>query len=318
MPTRFEILLGALVVFGTAGPAAAQSAPADTTRRDAPGARSAPQAPQPAKPDAAPPSPAAKTPSSPKPTERLLRGHHGTYDETVSRDLFRACDGNDDDRLDVLEASDALETLRSPRDTARFATLDENRDGFVEWTEFDALFRKNIDQHGSFRVRVCRPFAPTTQEPRRATPLQQFLQAHDADRDGALSLAEAEQIVDHLGLDQALKQNLALLDRDGSGRIEEAELAAFHQQLPFLQRGTRPALTLPPPFGAADLDRNGQLDAQELTRSLRRIDPALARWAPQLLRRFDRDGDGRLGGAELPGAAPAEPTPRKGDSVPAR
>ncbi|MBL8734058.1 MAG: hypothetical protein JNN13_16920 [Planctomycetes bacterium] len=232
----------------------------------------------------------------------------GSYDEAQSRDLFRACDGDSDDRLDIFEAAQALETIRDARDSAGFATLDHDRDGFVSWPEFDQHLRLVLRRDGVFRAKVCRRLAPGP-GPRTATPLQQFLQLHDKDQNGGLDPAEIDAYLRQSNLPPQLGGLLKTLDVDQSGRIEEAELAPWFERLanpgplPLPLFGPPPAASsaLMPPWGAADLDRDGNLDAAELERVLRRLDAGLARWAAQLLRRLDKDKNGKLAPSELPG-----------------
>lgn len=244
-----------------------------------------------------------KSPAAPKTTERNYRG---PYDAGTCRDLFRACDLDADDRLDVFEASGALDGLRDARDVDGFARLDTDRDGFVGWVEFDANFRRSLQRQGAFRVRTSRPLAG---DPRGNSELQQFVRLYDADHDGALDPAEIEQLL-RLGIvPQGLGARLKGLDQDGSGQLEPAELAPWFDQLPRPQRTPpeRPGAgsLLPPPWNVCDADKNNTVDLDELALSLRRLDPTLQRWAAALLAKLDRDGDGQLQPAELPASPPA-------------
>ena len=254
-------------------------------------------------------------PTAPKTTERNYRG---PYDAGTCRDLFRACDQDADDRLDVFEASGALDGLRDARDVDGFARLDTDRDGFVTWVEFDANFRRSLQRQGSFRVRTSRPLGGDS---RGNSELQQFLRLYDADHDGALDPAEVEQLL-RLGiLPQGLGARLKTLDHDGSGRLEEPELAPWYEQLPRPQRGApeRPGAgsLLPPPWNVCDADKDNTVALDELALALRKLDPTLQRWAAQLLAKLDKNGDGQLQPAELPvpppaGAAnPPPPLPRE-------
>lgn len=242
-------------------------------------------------------------PATPKPTERNYRG---PYDAGTCRDLFRACDQDADDRLDVFEASGALDGLRDARDVDGFARLDTDRDGFVGWVEFDANFRRSLQRQGAFRVRTSRPLGGDS---RGNSELQQFLRLYDADHDGALDPAEVDQLL-RLGiLPQGLGARLKTLDHDGSGRLEVAELAPWHEQLPRPQRGApeRPGAgsLLPPPWNVCDADKDSALSLDELALALRKLDPALQRWVAQLLAKLDQNGDGQLQAGELPPPPPA-------------
>lgn len=234
----------------------------------------------------------------------------GSYDEAQSRGLFRGCDGDSDDRLDIFEAAQALETIRDARDSGGFAQLDGDRDGFVSWPEFDHQLRQVLRRDGVFRVKVCRRLAPGP-GPRTATPLQQFLQLHDKDQNGGLDPAEIDAYLRQSNLPPQLGGLLKTLDLDQSGRIEEAELAPWFERLanpgaqviPLFGPPPAASSSLLPPWGAADVDRDGSIDAAELEQVLRRLDAALARWATRLLRRLDTDQNGKLSPSELPGAA---------------
>lgn len=242
-------------------------------------------------------------PTAPKTTERNYRG---PYDAGTCRDLFRACDQDADDRLDVFEASGAMDGLRDARDVDGFARLDTDRDGFVTWVEFDANFRRSLQRQGSFRVRTSRPVGGDN---RGNSELQQFVRLYDADHDGALDPAEVEQLL-RLGiLPQGLGARLKTLDHDGSGRLEEAELAPWYEQLPRPQRGApeRPGAgsLLPPPWNVCDADKDNAVALEELALALRKLDPTLQRWVAQLLAKLDKNGDGQLQPAELPVPPPA-------------
>ncbi|MBM4062980.1 MAG: hypothetical protein FJ265_18075 [Planctomycetes bacterium] len=235
------------------------------------------------------------------------------HTESRSREMFTACDGDGDDRLDLFEACEAIETLGDPRDGAGFRRLDLDRDGFLTWPEFDRHFRGVVDRGLTFRVRTCRKLAAQPQDLREAAPLtrvQKFLRLHDQNGDGGLDPDEIDQFVRQARLPPAIGTHARGLDHDGSGRVEETELAPLFDLLrgglaQFGPPAEPPRSPLPPAFAPMDEDGNGEIDLPELTRALRRIDPALARWAAALLPRLDRDRNGRLGAAELPGGAVA-------------
>lgn len=231
---------------------------------------------------------------------RVEHRYTGTYDESISRELFRACDENSDDRLDVFETVDTFDLLPSARDHRGFARFDTDRDGFVSWPEFDQRFRKKLANGGTFRVRTSRTFNMPEAPPQKETPLQQFLRMFDADGDGALSPAELEKLLTATGLPPTLAGPLMASDVDGSGNIDEAELAPWFQSLPVaaltVATGQSP---LPQPWFDGDLDKDGAIDLDELRAVLRAFDPSLLRWASKLLAKLDADKDGKLGGSEL-------------------
>ncbi|MBL9079131.1 MAG: hypothetical protein JNL08_16635 [Planctomycetes bacterium] len=231
-----------------------------------------------------------------------------SYSESISRDLFTACDADSDDRLDVFEASDALDAIAGPKDSAGFQRYDTDRDGFVSWLEFDQQFWDTAQRGSTFRVRPCRNLGESTVERQQAqtlSPLQAFLRMHDKNGNGALDPDEVEAIVTTAGLQPTVGTQLRAQDRDRSGRIDEAELAPWFEQLRGMLPGTVGAAdpargSLPAPWQAGDRDGNGRLDAAELADLLRRLDPMLARWAEHLVRALDRDGDNALDHKELP------------------
>lgn len=244
------------------------------------------------------------------------RSSADVHTESRSRELFQSCDADSDDRLDLFEACEALETLGDPRDSSPFQRLDKDRDGYLGWPEFDQFFRTVVQRGGTFRVRTCRRLvAPTTgrQSLLPATPLQQFLQNLDQNHNEGLDPQEIDQLVRDAGLPPSLGIEMKALDLDQSGRIEETELAPMFEKLRtrLPLPGTtpaKPASPLPPEWAVADDNGDGAIDLEELTRALRRLDPTLARWARQLLQPLDADRNGRLTPGELPGVGTRPPT----------
>jgi len=265
-------------------------------------------------------APAATQRQLPEPQQvRKERSYQGSYSEPVSRELFTACDTDSDDRLDVFEASVSFERLRDPRDSEGYARLDRDRDGYVTWPEFDAVFRSGLRDGGTFRVTTTRPFVMPVLPPGPPTPVRRFLMTHDGDGDGSLSPEEIERLLVRTGLPEGLAEPLKGLDVDRSGKIDETELAPWFELLPPAARnGPAGESPLPPPWFEADRDRDGKVDRAELEAVLRRIDPMLAFWAPKLLQRRDRDADQKLSGAELtpPEAAPGAATPPPANAPP--
>jgi Ca2+-binding EF-hand superfamily protein len=248
---------------------------------------------------------APTTAGKPKGPEHTYRGN---CSEAQSRDLFTACDADGDDRLDLFEAHDALDTMRSLRDADGFAVLDKDRNGYVSWPEFDANLRSSLLHDGKFTVRTSRRLAPSAPEAKAATPLQQFLQLHDTDGNGGLDPAEIEAYLRQTGLPPALGGQLRTLDLDRSGRLEEAELAPWFEQLPgrSASPGTATDSVLLPLWASVDDDNSGTIDVAELARVLRRLDPTLERAAAELLRSLDKNRDGVLQPGEIPAAVPSK------------
>ncbi|MBL8755692.1 MAG: hypothetical protein JNK15_20520 [Planctomycetes bacterium] len=254
---------------------------------------------------------APQDPNAPKGKPGTERTFRGSCSGSLSRDLFGAADLDGDDRLDVFEAHDALEAMRDLRDHDGFARLDRDRDGFVSWPEFDQNLQKSLQGGGTFKIRLVRKLTATAPEARAASPLQKFLQLHDSNGNGGLDPAEVDKFLRESELSPALGGQLKTLDHDRSGRLEEAELAPWFEQLPGKSPSDvgAPASPLPPPWSTADGDRDGILDASEWKVLLRRLDPTLERIADDLLRLRDRNRDGKLQADELPGARPVRPAP---------
>jgi Ca2+-binding EF-hand superfamily protein len=240
----------------------------------------------------------------------------GSCSETLSRDLFTACDADGDDRLDVFEAATSLDGMQNPTDSAGFARLDTDRDGFVSWPEFDHSLRAALRKTGSCTVRPVRRLQSTATSTKRASALQQFLQLHDANGNGSLDPGEVDRYLKGAGLPPTLGTQLKGRDLDHSGELDEAELAPWFEQLPNpappAERGPGKA-RLPAPWHTVDQDQNLQLDAVEFTAALRRLDPQLERWAEPLWRALDADRDGVLQASELTLA----PTPAATGKAPA-
>jgi Ca2+-binding EF-hand superfamily protein len=265
------------------------------------------------------PTPPPKTvqsgPTEPAPTKATDVVRVDTWSETESQRLFQACDGDADDLLDVFEASQALETVGSPRELDRFRHLDSDHDGFLSWPEFDAHFRDVVEHGGTFVVRPVRALPPARKDaPAPATPAEILLQLFDADHSGDLSADETNHMLAAAKLPTGLQSQLSAFDRDLSNTLSVDELQPLLAVSPQLQALVRaepaPNQLLPPPFDAMDRNADGQIDVEELAAGLRQIDPLLARWSAAILKSADHDGDQRLGGSELRDATTAAATER--------
>lgn len=260
------------------------------------------------------PVPGPVQPPTPQGAGSSGRSSADVHTEPRSREMFRSCDADSDDRLDLFEACEALETLGDPKDASPFQRLDKDRDGYLGWPEFDQFFRTVVQRGGTFRVRTCRRLEPqSTTQRQPATPLQQFLQNLDQNHNGGLDPQEIDQLVRDAGLPPSLGIEMKALDLDQSGRVEETELAPMFEKLRtrLPLPGTtpaKPASPLPPEWAIVDDNGDGAIDLEELTRALRRLDPTLARWARNLLQPLDADRNGKLTPTELPGAGTAPPT----------
>jgi Ca2+-binding EF-hand superfamily protein len=266
------------------------------------------QAPTPVRPT----SPGATTTSGSQGSQAPTRARveFDKHDPATSRRAFAHCDADRDDRLDLFEANDAIEALGDPRDTKAFARLDTNRDGFVDWQEFDQHFQHVVGRGRALALRPHRPLPAPTGAPAAptATPLQRFFRLYDQNRNGGLDPDEVDRLASQLGLLPMITASLRGLDSNASGKIEEGELAPWFDQIQKLVPGlanlggsTEPSAAggLGAPWGLDDNDANGQLDPREFERALRRVDPTLARWAAALFARLDRNGDQQLDSREL-------------------
>lgn len=227
--------------------------------------------------------------------------------------MFTSCDGDSDDRLDLFEACEALETLGDPRDSSAFQRLDRDRDGYLTWPEFDLHFRSIVQRGNPFRVKTCRRLVPQAPEQQQAvplTPMQRFVQTYDKNGNGGLDPNEIDDLIKVIQLPPVIGTGMKALDMDFSGRVEESELAPFFDRL----RGTiaipglelpKSATALPPAWAPIDANADGVIDIGELKNALRHLDPTLARWAELLLKQLDRDKNGTLDAAELPGGPTA-------------
>jgi len=264
------------------------------------------------------PNPLLPSPLTPKPQPGLQQdplrpkleehSYQGGYSKSRSHELFKACDGNSDDRLDIIEATDAFDVLHSAKDHDGFARLDTDRDGFITWPEFDARFKKGLENGGTFRVRTSRPFVLPDPPPQPLSPLQKFIRLYDKDGDGGLSPTEITDLLKQTGLPVDLAGTLLKSDLNNSGTIDEPELAPWFQalNLPTVATPTEDTGGLRQPWLDADANSNQAVDLFELNVLLRRIDPALLRWSKQLLAKLDTDGDGALSAAELAALDPPE------------
>lgn len=149
---------------------------------------------------------------------------------------------------------------------ARFAELDQDKDGKVTAIEFRAAHAarfKSADKNGDGVV--TREELTLAHQAARTAHLDQMFAAKDANKDGRLSKEEAKDLPE---------RRFARLDADNDGFLTKSELTAAkppHAQ----KRGDHH-------FTKLDQNGNGQLEQSELA-------------APQgLFERLDQDGDGAL------------------------
>ena len=257
-------------------------------------------------------------PGAPQDPERQEHSYQNGYSQSRSHELFRACDTNSDDRLDILETNDAFDVLISAKDHEGFARFDTDRDGFVTWPEFDQRFRKLLEHGGTFRVWTARPFALPEPPPQPLSPLQKFMRLHDKDQDGSLSPSEITDLLKQYGMPPQLAVTLMQSDHDKSNSIDEIEMAPWYQNLglPVTTTNADEKGGLRQPWLEADSNANKAIDSIELDALLRKLDPALLRWTKQLISKLDLDGNGQLSAAEL--APTAAETANVAEDAPAK
>ena len=250
-------------------------------------------------PRTAAPQPAAET--QPK-TERVTVRE---YDQQRSVALFAACDGNSDDRLDVFEARAAFSGVGDPQDIRWYRRLDQDRDGFLDWPEFDRFYRDLAQNGAPLHLTLARQLSAsvTVASPLAGSDLRETIRVFDKDQDGQLDRDEVNGALRAVGAPQGAAVLLQLVDTNRDGKFSEAEIAPHWDGL----RGKSAITQLvgkpdeqKAALAALDLDANGAVSVAELARALRRIDPQLARWAPQIHEAADTDKDGALRGPEVP------------------
>ncbi len=224
------------------------------------------------------------------------------YHEATSRLLFVCIDANADDRLNLSEAGQALETVAGIRDRTSFRRLDQNRDGFLSWPEFDAHLREVIRSGESFYLHPKRPELlrvdmVVSPEPEKDPTVMGLV---DRDHSGTLSREEVLVLLNATGLDPGVIEQFPLLDLDGSGTLSPAEAAPLSVLLLRLTADyPTDRETLPPAYRRADRNGDGHLDLLELDVCLRMLDPGLGRWSDKVLKDADPDGSGTLDQEEL-------------------
>ncbi len=245
------------------------------------------------------PQPAAETKT------KLERVTVRDYDEQRSVAYFAACDSNSDDRLDVFEARSAFSSVGDPQDIRWYRRLDQDRDGFLDWPEFDRYYRDLTQNGAALHLTLARALAPSVAvtAPLAGSDLRETIRVYDKDQDRQLDRAEASGALRALGAPQGALALLQLVDSNRDGRFSEAELAPHWDGLrgkSILAQHIDKPDEKHAALAALDLDASGGVSVAELARALRRIDPQLARWATQIHEGADADKDGALRGEEVP------------------
>jgi len=233
------------------------------------------------------------------------------YSEATSHRLFMACDATGDDRLDLFEARLALEELGDPSSLDWFRRLDSDRDGYIEWPELDRFYQAIVRGGHTLHLRLARPQPTTTSAPEANETSEEdagdegIIGQFDTNDDGALDTAEIQKLAEALGLPPLPPSMLGQFDLNNDGIFDATELAPWIGQpgLDLLgSRASGPQLT--EPWATIDDDSSGTIDQSELSVALRRIDPQLQRWAPELFQNLDLDGNGSLAPKEFPATTP--------------
>ncbi len=232
------------------------------------------------------------------------------HDDGKSRNLFTACDVDADDRLDLFETRAALRRIGDQNQGGWYRRLDHDRDGFLDWPEFDRYYRDLVRNGGILQLQLARPLAETqaVATPEALSPLRSTFELFDTDRDRSLNKGETEALLRSLGAPPTAFGLLQMFDRDHDGKFTELELGPPLQQfapgmLPQATAESPTTAVAQSPFAALDLDGNQAISVHELEHALRRIDPQMARWAPQVLLGLDRNSDGVIRAGELPPSA---------------
>lgn len=213
------------------------------------------------------------------------------YDERTSRDAFAGCDENGDDRIDIREATRALPNMVDSRGPVGFQTLDVNRNGYLQWPEFDAHFRSLIDRGASFNFRPAfefhlNPMSRTPAATSRAQRIAEFTITLVAlDDDPEMSKQEFAKLVTTLGQPPETNTLFPTIDTDRSGTISAAELRPIVANVPALLELVEKS---PTPLAGVDVAER-----------LERMHPTLGRWKREIIRAADKNGDGVLVESEL-------------------
>ncbi len=237
------------------------------------------------------------------------------YSEAISRQAFTACDRKADDRLDLLEALKSLSDMGSLREPKDFRKLDINRDGHLDWSEFDQHFRQTIKAGQSLKIRSSIAIAgAATQAKPKTSPAQRagarVIEMGDFNLDGQLDGNEFSALMKKFNQPPQRKRAFPALDKDGSGTLSGSELVPMLNQVP----GLIAMLAGPAPKAApmvaptsklmkkADQNADQKINEPELVQVLRSLHPRLGRWSSQILRAADRNGNASLEQGELEAA----------------
>lgn len=234
------------------------------------------------------------------------------HSEPISRAAFAAIDGDADDRLSIFEWLRAQVEPDRNRDTELFRLMDADGNGFALWPEFDERMRQAVRLVGEFRyipARAVKPVAPKSKPaPNRVRgAVTVLLEIADTDRSTGLSRDEYTALLNAAGLPAANSVHFLEADRNRTNELDERELAVLLTLVPDLAKRVEAAPAakgLSEAWARADSDANGEISAAEMASALRRIEPYFSRWAARIVSDADRNGDQRLGPAEILASEP--------------
>jgi Ca2+-binding EF-hand superfamily protein len=232
-----------------------------------------------------------------------LPSSFGTYREQTSRVLFATCDLNGDDHITPLEAFKTLKGI----DREKFRSYDTNKDGRLQFDEFDRHFQRRARYGGQLAITELALRLLATRSNALQTvdrTLAGWFASLDKDGNDRLDFAEWKVLGELLDKDP--KAVFVSLDKDLSNSLTVAELEPMLPKISLLDRAAerarkakRPLRPLPEGFQVADLSRDGLLDLEEIGRALQRIHPTLVRHAELILIAADQDRDRHLNVFEI-------------------
>ncbi len=234
-------------------------------------------------------------------------GNFTVYGLDRSRKLFAACDLNGDDRISFFEAK---KSFFNGTEREGFQSFDKNKDGVIQFAEFDAGF-KELAKFGSplqLRSKALARLENSGALPIALAPsVLRFFSSVDADGDDRISSEEWNALGPMLELlvGKGSEDRFLALDSDLSGSLSPSELRSLQPKLEvFSKRAEAVARKkqlrpLPIELQAADLNADSRLDSIELARALSRIHPSLVRHGKAILARCDQNRDRQLDAIEL-------------------